>query len=323
MHFGITPVFCDIDYDGNISPDAIEAMISSRTKAVVVTHMWGIPCNMSRIKSILSHHPDILLFEDCSHAHGATIDGEHVGTFGDGAAWSLQGQKIVSGGEGGIVVTKHPEFHYRQLLWGHYNKRCKLEIPNGHELKKFSLTGTGVKNRAHPLAVAIALNQLRQLSSFHTIKVSVAARLTSELSKISFLEVPDIHHTKGLDIDPAWYAFLLRFKQDRAPPGLTRELLVQRLLQEGLEDVDIPKSTGLLHREPLFSNPEILLPHLYSRDEDRMALANKAFPKAELLYKEAIKLPTWSYKNYEQIVEHYIQTFQRVARLMEETSPSD
>lgn len=63
--------------------------------------------------------PDILLFEDCSHAHGAKIDGRYVGTFGDAAAWSLQGQKLISGGEGGITLTKNTDLYYRQLLWGH------------------------------------------------------------------------------------------------------------------------------------------------------------------------------------------------------------
>jgi len=60
---------------------------------------------------------------DCSHAHGASINGKIVGTFGDGAAWSIQGDKVISGGEGGVTLTRNPEFYYRQLIFGHYNKR--------------------------------------------------------------------------------------------------------------------------------------------------------------------------------------------------------
>ena len=113
MHFGICPVFCDAGTDGNISPVAVKAAITQRIKAVVVSHMWGWPCDITGIRSALAGSPNILLLEDCSHALGASIQGQMVGTFGDGAAWSLQGQKIVSGGEGAIVLTKHADFHYR------------------------------------------------------------------------------------------------------------------------------------------------------------------------------------------------------------------
>ncbi len=64
MHFGVKPVLCDVSQDGNISPTAIEKAITAKTKAVVVTHMWGIPCDMQAILAILDSRKDILLFED-------------------------------------------------------------------------------------------------------------------------------------------------------------------------------------------------------------------------------------------------------------------
>jgi predicted dehydrogenase len=109
MHFGIRPIFYDCDDTGNTAPQAIKQAITPRTKAVVINHMWGVPCDLPAILSILAEHPSILLLEDCSHAHAASVNGKMVGTFGDGAAWSLQGQKIVTGGEGGIVLTKHAD----------------------------------------------------------------------------------------------------------------------------------------------------------------------------------------------------------------------
>ena len=121
MHFGIKPIFCDALNDGNITPAAIAKAITAKTKAVVVTHMWGM---MPAICAALQTRKDILLLEDCSHAHGGQLNGKPLGTFLDGAVWSLQGQKIVTGGEGGITLTKHADFHYQQLPWGHYNKRC-------------------------------------------------------------------------------------------------------------------------------------------------------------------------------------------------------
>ena len=110
---------------------------------------------MRAIHDILKNNPNVLLIEDCSHAYRAKIDGKTVGTFGDAAVWSPQGQKIISGGEGGITLTKHADLYYRQLIWGHYNKRCKAEIPSDHPVSSFSLTGAGAKNCAYPLAIAL------------------------------------------------------------------------------------------------------------------------------------------------------------------------
>ena len=313
MHFGICPVFCDILDNGNICPLAVKRAISGRTKAVVVTHMWGLPCDMPAIISMLEEYPSILLLEDCSHAHGAQIDGRHVGTFGDGAAWSLQGQKVVSGGEGGIVMTKHAEFHYRQLLWGHYNKRCKLEIPPSHPLRSYSLTGVGLKHRAHPLAIAVALNQLRKLGYFHTVKTRFATQMISVLRAIPFLEMPNLALSNNANSAPAWYAFVLRFKREKAPNGLCREIFVRKLEEAGLQDVDIPKSTGLLFREPLFTNPRGILAHVNFGDSTPLPASRMQFGNAQRFYDEAIKLPVFGEVEDEPLLDHYLNTIQLVA----------
>ncbi|KAL8829557.1 MAG: hypothetical protein Q9170_006110 [Blastenia crenularia] len=310
MHFGIKPVFCDATENGTIDPSAIARVMTARTKAVVITHMWGIPCDMAAIFSALKLWPRVLLFEDCSHAHGAKFNGQPVGTFGDGAAWSLQGQKIITGGEGGITVTKHPEFHYRQLIFGHYNKRCKLEIPSDHHLSQFALTGAGFKNRAHPLAIAVALTQLRQLAAFHYWKTKYAKQLIAELSHIPFLDLPawDLEH----DTEPAWYAFVMRFKAAKAPHGLTRELFVAELYSKGLVDVDIPRSTGLLHREPLYNKPQDLLPHVYSEDY-AVADEGASFDEAQAFYDEAMKLPVYATADGQAATNRYAKAIIEVA----------
>ena len=309
MHFGITPVFCDAAEDGNISASAIASAITLRTKAVVVTHMWGVPCDIFTICSVLKKWPRVLLLEDCSHAHGARFNGQLVGTFGDGAAWSLQGQKIVTGGEGGITLTKHADFHYRQLIFGHYNKRCRLEIPSDHHLYEFSLTGAGLKNRAHPLAVALALNQLRQLPNFLAWKTKYARQIATQLSTIPFLEMPATD--TGLT-EPAWYAFTMRFKAAKAPNGLTRELFVDKLIARGLHDVDIPRSTGLLYREPLYTNPQKLLPYLYTREHSK-GPTNQTFDNAQAFYNEAIKIPVYATAEGQKATNYYIEIFLDVA----------
>ena len=265
---------------------------------------------MEAILSVLGQTRGILLLEDCSHAHGAIFKGQPVGTFGDGAAWSLQGQKIVTGGEGGITLSKHADLHYRQLIFGHYNKRCKLEIPANNHLHQFALTGAGLKTRAHPLAIAIALNQLRRLPDFHTWKTKYATQLIVKISAIPFLELPVLNIENGTE--PAWYAFIILFKVAKAPSGLTREIFVEQLRSRGLADVDIPRSTGLLHQEPLYKNPRELLPYLYG---EQYVMPNDAteFNTAQAFYDEAIKFPVYATRDGQAATDQYVEIILDVA----------
>jgi len=318
MQLGIVPVFCDCKEDGTIDPLAISRCISPATRAVVVCHLWGIPCDMEAIISILSlpNNCHIRLLEDCSHAHGAMIGNQKVGTFGDGAAWSLQGQKTISGGEGGIVLTRHADWHYAQLIHGHYNKRCKTEIPETHPLREFALTGAGLKTRAHPLATAIALNQLMKLPRILKTKRKFAKFMADEIGKVPFLKVPDVQQLEDQGILPGWYGFVMHFDAASAPLGLTRKLFVEALHQRGLLEVDIPTSTGLLHAEPLFLKPWIVLPHLYVEGQYLRSPQEEigmGFPKAQALYDTAIKLPVWAYDSDQQMVNRYVEGIISVA----------
>lgn len=269
---------------------------------------------MLEITSILKNTPHILLLEDCSHAIGASIQGQMVGTFGDGAAWSLQGQKIISGGEGGKVLTKHADFHYRQLICGHYNKRCKSEIPEGHFLREFALTGAGLKTRAQPLAVEIARNQLCKLNDFQRVKNAFADRLSSELVGIPFLEPVRSHSLRKASIQHTWYAFVLRFKKDRAPSGLTRLIFVQELLDRGLKDIDIPNSTRLLNEEPLYTRPRLILPHVAFPATDDWKISPHEYREAKAFHNEIVKLPVWAFEDEAVVVDFYIENIRAVAR---------
>src|SRR3989338_10456366 len=192
LYTGATPILCDIDENGNIDPKEIEKKITPRTKGVIVTHMWGIPCQMDEIVRICKKY-NLLLLEDCSHAHGARYKGKVVGSFGDVAAWSLQGPKNVSGGEGGIMVTNNEEFHYRALLLGHYNKRCKKEIPKSHKLYRYATTGMGLKYRAHPLAITIAFETFKKLDTYLAIRDLFARKMINALKGMPGLVSPQIN----------------------------------------------------------------------------------------------------------------------------------
>src|SRR6185436_1290278 len=102
---GLRPVFVDIDPDTfNIDPRKIEAAITSATVAVVPTHLYGQPCDMTPIMKLARTHK-LAVIEDCAHALGATCDGRLAGTFGDAAFFSFQMLKGLNTYGGGMAIT--------------------------------------------------------------------------------------------------------------------------------------------------------------------------------------------------------------------------
>lgn len=301
VYTGATPIFCDCSVNGNIDPDEIIEKIGSRTKAVIITHMWGVPCDMDAISQICTQN-QIYLLEDCSHAHGAKYKDQNVGTFGDAAAWSLQGQKIISGGEGGIMITKHESIFSRALLQGHYNKRCRQEISRSHPLYQYALTGFGLKLRAHPLAIAIANQQFDHLDEWIAQKDIFARKFINQLKKYSFLVMPV---TK--DCQPSWYSLTMLFQSDRAN-GVSLDGFVGALHAEGLIEVDRPKSTQPLHRLPLFEQPNIAL----QRFHQASSVQPDKFENAVAFYNNAIKIPIWTSSQDAPVMDAYLDGFLKV-----------
>lgn len=326
MHLGVKPIFVDTHpRNGNIDPRKVRKAITLKSKAVVVTHMWGIPCAMKEIVDIC-RETDTLVLEgkrsnpnvshicpnhctDCSHAHGASIDGMKVGTFGDGAAWSIQRDKVLSGGEGGISLTVHPEMFYRQLLHGYYNKRCKAEIPKGHPLQDFATTGAGLKNRAHPLAITIAHDQLQKLPAIIDGKSKCAAHFIETLRSVPFLKPPVV----GESVQPAWYAMTFQWDSASAPPGVTRDRFVEEVKARGVSNLDIPNSTRPLYDEALYRHPWKILPHVYAQNAFVADWKATDFPGANAFHSSVIKLSVWAYEDDWDTVKACAQIMLEVA----------
>ena len=277
---------------GNIDPEEIKNKITPKTKAVMITHMWGIPCDMDRIVSICKEN-DLMLFEDISHAFGAKYKDKLVGTFGTASACSLQSQKVLTGGEGGFILTNNDEIYYRSLLLGHYNKRCKNEIPSDYELSEYSITGMGLKLRIHPIAASIALQQLNNVDKIIERRERIANLISEELNHLSMLK-PIFPHDGDTS---SWYAMVFKFNG-------SEEILVK--LQEecvklGLKEVDIPSSTKPLNTLPLFQRPE----KIYPSYKGLVNYKDGDFPVAEKFYKNIIKLPIWSEDQDLEIIKKY------------------
>jgi len=303
LQTGAIPILCDaINENGNIDPIELEKKLTEKTKAVMVTHMWGRACNMVSIKNFCSKH-NLKLLEDCSHAHGGYFQNKPLGSWGSAAAWSLQGQKIITGGEGGILVTDDEEIYYRALLLGHYNKRCTQEIPKDHPYSKYSVTGMGLKLRAHPLAIAIANEQLSQLSKWHQQKSIFANYLSERMSKYSEVSVPQLQEGE----DPAWYAYIIRFNEKELG-DIPVEKMYQAIKAEGCVDADMPGSTCPLNLLPLFQNPGELFPQY----QGVFSYKPGFFPVAEKFFTTAIKIPVWVNSEDRTLVEMYADAIEKV-----------
>jgi dTDP-4-amino-4,6-dideoxygalactose transaminase len=304
LHLGAVPVLADSDETGNISVDDVADKISPQTVAIVTTHLWGIPADIEGLRNLANWH-SLMLLEDASHAHGAQIGPQKVGTFGQGAAFSLNGPKPLSAGEGGIALTDDDEVYYRVLLHGQYNKRCRSEIPATHPLHRYAVTGMGLKFRIHPLAAAIALDQLGHLDEYLAGRAEIARYLCNQLGQLPGIAVPAVPP----DHQPTWYGLPLIYVPDELD-GLPVERFYAALQAEGCREVDRPGSTRPLNALWLFQNPEPLFPH--DQHVQRLHYQEHQFPVAEQVHHHTLKLPVWHREADLPLVKRYIDGFCKV-----------
>jgi perosamine synthetase len=299
---GAWPVLADCGPDGNIDPEDVRRRITPRTKAIVMTHMWGVPCDVDALRSVAREH-GLMLLEDGSHACGARFRGEPVGCVGTAGAFSMQAQKALPAGEGGFVLTGDDELFYRALLFGHYNRRCKDEIPADHELARFSVTGMGLKLRIHPLACAIASYQLEELDRVLAGRKRMAAAWRRGLEGLPGLRMPDLPS----HVESSWYAFIVSYDPAQVG-GLPVAKLHAALLAEGCAEVDRPASTCPLSHHPLFQSPGTLFPAY----RDRRGYQPGDFPAANAFHASSLKLPVWHDERDLPLLEQYVAAFRKV-----------
>lgn len=302
LHLGATPVLADCDEHGNLDPRDVARRITERTFAIVVTHLWGTPANMDALRALADEH-DLVLLEDASHAHGAQLGGRKVGTFGRGAAFSMNGPKPLSAGEGGFILTDDDEVYRLALLHGQYNKRCRTELPSDYRHYRYAVTGMGLKHRIHPLAAAIALDQLGHLDEYLAGRERIARHLIEQLAELPGIGVPQL----PAEARSSWYGLVLQYRGDDLD-GLPVGRFYDALHAEGAQEVDRPGSTCPLNLLPLFQEPEPLFPQYAGK----FAYKHGDFPRAEEVHRNTLKLPVWHREEDMPLVNQYIEAFRKV-----------
>jgi dTDP-4-amino-4,6-dideoxygalactose transaminase len=161
INFGASAVFCNIDEHLSLDPEDLERCITPRTKAIMVVHYLGYPCDMDKIMAIANKH-NLYVIEDCSHCHGSMYKGKKTGTFGHIAAMSMMSMKSFAAGELGMFVTDDRKLYERAIAFGHYERNNANYIVESEDLKDYFHIGVGgCKGRANQVSSALALGQLK------------------------------------------------------------------------------------------------------------------------------------------------------------------
>jgi len=248
LHCGGTIVFCEIDRRTHTAdPADVARRITPRTKAIAVTHVYGNVAKMDELAALSREH-GIRLIEDCSHAHGATYDGQPVGTIGDVGCFSLQASKAMMGVEAGVVTTNDPELYDRMVVLGHYGRIQRKLV--GDTYRDLHDIGLGVKYRANPMALALARVQLRRLPELNERRRATFAFLDRALG-----EIPGIRPVGTYP--KAVRGGLLQYTAtyDESVVGAPLGAFLKALIAEGVttQPTITPLGYGRMHLEPLFN----------------------------------------------------------------------
>jgi dTDP-4-amino-4,6-dideoxygalactose transaminase len=229
LHHKAIPVFVDIDpIYANIDPEKIEAAITPRTRAILVVHLHGVPAPMDEIMEIARLY-NIYVIEDACQAHGALYKGRKVGTVGDVAAFSLNQNKMLSAGEGGLFVCDDDTMTERGrslVLFGDFFTEQKNDDNRAH--------GLGWMYRYNELCAAYARAQLTQLDAGIAHARAQFAVLREGLNNLPGLVLP---------IEPEWatengYNFVCHVNPAEVgyhgPVNFFREAIVRALQAEGV-----------------------------------------------------------------------------------------
>lgn len=297
------PVLVDVDEKSwTINPSNIEQAITPRTKAITVVHQWGHPADMDTILQIAKKH-QLKVIEDCSHAHGSMYKGRKVGTFGDIAVFSLQANKIVFAGEGGILVTNSSEYHDRAILLGHYRDRSRDEIIDPF-YQQFWVTGYGIKLRMSPYNAITALFSLKLLDKHIASRKKCLTFFSKGLTDLPEVTVPHIPNTVDMG---AWYGYKPLYNP-KYLYDIPRDIYIAALRAEGVE-VSEPGSPAF-SKLPLFIIQD---DRMFRNRKDKKVYAEGDFPIAEKLASQGLSLPTFTnWPQDKKIIDQYIQAFHKV-----------
>lgn len=258
---GAVPVPVDVDpFYWTLDPDALAARLTRRTRGIMPVHLYGHPVDMDPVRAFARQH-GLWVLEDAAEAHGAEYRGARTGSLGDAGIFSFYGNKIITTGEGGMVVMRD------QQLW----ERCVLLKNHGMDpTRRYWHPVRGYNYRMTNLQAALGLAQLEQIDDFLAARRSLASLYNERLSGIEGLMLP---------VEAEWARHAYWMYSVVAADTALRDRLMQRLSDVGVET------------RPFFY-PFHVLP---------MYRASDSFPISERLAACGINLPTGGHVTPEDV----------------------
>lgn len=290
---GARPVFADVDRDsGNLSAESIARVVTSRTKAMILVHLGGWPCEMDEITSLAKAN-GIKVIEDCAQAHGGAYRGRPVGAFGDASAFSFCQDKIITtGGEGGLFATDDEELWSRAWSFKDHGKSYEAVYARRHPPGfRWLHEAFGTNWRMTELQAVLGRIQLRRLEDWSNQRQANAKSLMEVLRSVPGLRVPEPpEHVRH-----AYYRFYVYVDITRLRAGWSRDRIVGEVTSLGVPCFS--GSCSEIYRERAFDGTGLR--------------PSKELPVAKELGESSIALPV-----HPTLRAEHMQTFAETLRVV-------
>lgn len=200
-------------------------------------HSWGLPCELDHLSAFAKEH-GLSMLEDCAHAHGASMQGKKVGTFGRMGIFSFQGTKPLPGLEGGMGMYQNREDFERAAAFGHYetcghypagSHYAPNTVGNNSPYRRYEGTGLCMKLRMHPLAAVVIMKQLETLDARNAMINGQVRKLNDRICQLPGLSEPRCRP----DQQRVYYSTNMLFL-DEAKAGMSRATAIKALQAEGV-----------------------------------------------------------------------------------------
>jgi len=272
-YLGADVVLVDIDPKTlNIDIAAIEAAITSRTKAILPVHYAGLAVDMLAVLDIARKH-GLRVVEDAAHALPTTIEKELIGTLGsDATVFSFYANKTMTTGEGGMLVTRNAELAKRARVMRLHGMnrdafdRFTAKVPSWY----YEIVAPGFKYNLTDIAAALGLHQLKRLPGFQARRETIARRYNEAFSDLPLILPPcapegDTH---------SWHLYVLRLADGA---GIERDRFIERMFEAGIG--------CSVHYIPL---------HLQPYWRDRYSLKPEQFPHSQKAFERMVSIPLYT-----------------------------
>ncbi|WP_237385965.1 DegT/DnrJ/EryC1/StrS family aminotransferase [Xenorhabdus sp. Sc-CR9] len=232
LQCGAIPVFCDTTEEHTIDPDKIESLITSRTKAIIVVHLYGVVCDMDPIMAIARKH-NLKVIEDSAQCLGGKYKGQSIGTIGDVGTFSFcQSKHFTTGGEGGMVVTNNTEIGWECRAYRDhgFDVRKKFDLLALEEVSWHVHNRIGYNYRMTEIQSIIGINELERFDDWNMKNRQQYAKIYDE--KLADIDLIDSLPLNSEDRCNAYWLYPIIF--DLSKLDCTAEVILSDLKKIGV-----------------------------------------------------------------------------------------